>query len=138
MKDASLVKTRALPAAAGTVHSEGMELPTVSSRGVGDTPSDFVCECPELNTTQLPDSKTATYTLQHDTDSAFGTAETLATVAVQIGTGGAGAAAVTRRIGIPSDHKPHVRLAVTTSAGAGDCSAATATLWVHAKHDVLV
>ncbi len=139
-RDASLSKSIALPAAAGSVYTAGLaELPALSSRGVTDTPSEFVVEAPALDTTELPDTKTCVYDLQCDDQSDFSTAVTFAAAVItQTGAGGAGAAAATARVGLPTNHKQYWRLKCTTSSGAGDCSGSTAWLWLDCRHDVLV
>jgi hypothetical protein len=58
--------------------------------------SEVLVSAPALSTTIAPDTRTMTYRIQHDTDSAFGTAATLVdNLIVQTGAGGVGAAAAT-------------------------------------------
>lgn len=126
--DPSVTQSKALPSSGGTSTStDGID---VGNSSVGD----FVAGCellitaPALATGELPDGETITYKVEHDTDSAFGTVETLYdTVLVQTGAGGAGAAADTVRVRLPSDVKTHVRVTATSSATAGDCSGESVT-----------
>jgi hypothetical protein len=71
------------------------------------------------------------YSLQCDTDPAFGTVSTyLADVLVQTGAAGAGAAAATKRIALPSDaNQRYWRLRAINSA-AGNASTKSAALSV--------
>lgn len=129
MKDALKKVTRALPAAASsTVNSTGIDLEE-GTRG------DFLADCevlvsaPALNTTILPDTKTMTYSIQHDTDSAFGTAVTIANALItQTGAGGVGAAATTARFRLPTNVKQFIRLQITSGALTTDASATSATM----------
>jgi hypothetical protein len=129
MKDALLKVTRALPAAAGaTVNSTGIDLQE-GTRG------DFLADCevlvsaPALTTTMAPDTRTMTYNIQHDTDSAFGTAVTIASgLIVQTGAGGVGAAATTARFRLPTNVKQFIRLQIVSGASTTDSSAVSATM----------
>jgi hypothetical protein len=127
MKDASLKQTRALPSGAATVNSSAIDL--VTSSRANNLGLELLISAPALAVGQLANASTMKYKLQHDTDSAFGTAENLCGIEtiVQTGAGGVGAAAATKRVALPSDCKRYVRLVVTNSAAA-DASAATATL----------
>lgn len=126
VRDALLTETRALPNGAATVYSAGIDLQggtLADKRGI-----QALISAPAVNTTECPDTKTLKYTLQHDTDPAFGTAADLHTDAItQTGAGGAGAAAAEKRIGLPDNCNRYVRLKVVGSA-AGNATTATATL----------
>lgn len=126
MGDALLKVTKALPIGASSITTDGIDL-GVSSRG------DFVATCellitaPALAVGQLADASTMKYTIEHDTDAAFGTVATLqADVIVQTGAGGVGAAGVTKRVRLPVDVNRYVRMKVTNSAAA-NASAASVT-----------
>jgi hypothetical protein len=129
MADAKLSVTRLLPAAASaTVNSLGIDLET-------GTRSDFVAatevlvSAPALSTTIAPDTRTMTYRIQHDTDSAFGTAATLVdNLIVQTGAGGVGAAAATARFKLPTNVKRYIRLQIVSGASTTDASALSATM----------
>jgi len=129
VKDALLKVTIALPNGAATVYSAGIDL------GHG-TKGDFLANAevkisaPALTTTQQPNAKTLTYTIQHDDDAAFGTvADLYPGVLVQTGAGGAGAAAATFTARLPVDVKRYVRVKAVGSA-TGDASAASLTFEV--------
>jgi hypothetical protein len=111
-KDAQLTKTKALPNGAATTNSDPIDLGATSR-------SDFVADhevlisAPALTTTELADTQTIKYTLEHDSDSAFGGAATVpgfADVITQTGAGGAGAAAATHRGKLPTNVKRFIRL----------------------------
>jgi len=127
IKDAALQNSRALPNGAATVYSTGIDLGLTSR-------SDFVAGCellieaPAIVVGNLADAATMKWSIEHDTDPAFGTTTPLETDALtQTGAGGAGAAAASARVGLPSDVKRYVRLKGVKS-GAGDASATSATL----------
>lgn len=110
IRDANLTVQKAFPAGAATNYSDGINLEE-SSRADFVSRAEFLVEIPLMTTGELPDTKTYTVSLQHDTDPAFGTAVDLyPNVLVVTGAGGAGAAAVSKRLGIPSDIKSYVRL----------------------------
>lgn len=128
LKDKELIKTKALPNGAATIYSDGFDLKN-SARG------DFLARCelhvviPALSTTLLPDTQTITYSLEHDTDSAFGTTAALPgfeQIAKQTGAAGAGAAGVTVKIRLPLSVKRYVRVKAV-KAGAADASGASLT-----------
>lgn len=125
MSDASLAVTKALPPDASSVTSDAIDL------GHG-TAGDFLANCeleivaPALTNAQLGNTSTMTYIVEHDDDSAFGSAATLIDrVIVQTGAG-AGAAAVTKRVRLPKGVKRYVRVKATNSAAA-DASAKSLT-----------
>lgn len=130
VQDASLRKTRALPAAASsTVHSAGIDLGALSARGARLADCELVVEAPAVGVAVLPNTKTLTYTVQHDDDSAFGGAANLfPSLIVQTGAGGAGAAAAVARRKLPTDCKRYVRLSITSGADVGDGSALSAVM----------
>jgi hypothetical protein len=77
---------------------------------------------PALATADLGDGDTMTYSVQMDTDSAFGSPiELTRNDAVQTGASGAGAAAASYRFALPSDCERYVRVKAVNSA-AGDAS----------------
>lgn len=127
MKDANLKVTKVLPAGALTVTSDAIDLMT-STRGDFLADVEFLLSAPALTVGQLADASTVTYSIEHDTDSAFGTVATLfASALVQTGAGGAGAAAATYRFRLPTTVKRYIR-AKAVKTGAADASAASLTL----------
>jgi hypothetical protein len=131
MKDALLKVTRALPGAAGaTVNSSAIDLEE-TTRGDFLANAEILITAPALTTTILPDTRTMTYTLYHDTDSAFGTETPVFGSTGQIlqtGAGGAGAVTATFRGRLPTTVKRYLRLKITSGASTTDGSATSATL----------
>lgn len=126
IKDADLEQSKALPAAPGSIYTTAFDLGAGIPNAEFLADAEFTIAAPALTVVQLPNGETATYKVQDSTDNV-----TFVTVAdavlVQTGAGGAGAAAANGRARLPSDVSRYVRLAVTISGGAGDCSAASAT-----------
>ncbi|MGE0534940.1 MAG: hypothetical protein AB7O68_08185 [Pirellulales bacterium] len=98
-----------------------------SARGSFVAPIEFELALPALNVTQLPNGETSTITVETDADESFGSPTMLCSFE-QVGAGGAGAAAASHGFGLPNNVERFIRLRCTVSAGAGDCSAATASL----------
>ena len=127
LKDADLIITKALPNGAASTATDGIDLGHGAN---GDWLADveFEVSAPALTTAEQPDDKTMTYIIEHDTDSAFGSAATLIDrVIVQTGAGGAGADAATKRVRLPSDCNRYIRLKATGSA-TGNSSTKSMTL----------
>ena len=128
-RDAQFIVTKALPASAGTNYTAGLDTGLRTSRGAELAEAELLLTAPALTTTHLPDTETAKYFIQCDADVNFGSPKTIAAdVIVQTGAGGAGAAAATARLRLPTTVEQYVRMGVTTSSGAGDCSGKYATL----------
>lgn len=126
LTDASLVETFALPNGAASTTSDAIQ--------VGVTGEDFVAmvelliTAPLLVVGDLANAATMTYTVQHSDDAAFTVPVDLYGICLtQTGAGGVGAAAATKRVRLPTDVKPYVRLKATNS-GAGDASDKSASL----------
>jgi hypothetical protein len=116
-----------LPNGAATVNSNALDLGQ-TSRADFVVPHDGIIEAPAMTTGILADAATVIYTIQTDTDPAFGSPIDLyPNFLTQTGAGGAGAAAVSKRFALPSDVKNYVRVKIVKS-GAGDASGLTATL----------
>lgn len=129
LRDVLLKVTKALPASTTAAVSTGIDTQN-SANGDFVAEVEFLLSAPVLTTGELPDTKTMTYTIEHDTDSAFGTVATLLTVPT-VQTGSTGAAAFTYRFVPPSTCKRYVRAKVTPSAsGTGDASGKSMTLEV--------
>ncbi len=119
LRDAELQVTKALPNGAATVNSGSIDLEH-STNGVHVADCELLIEAPALATADLPDTKTMTYDVEHsDDDSSW--SDLANGVLVQTGADGAGAAAATARVRLPSTVKRYVR-AVATNSGAGDAS----------------
>lgn len=127
--DAAVKQSHALPNGAATTQGAGINL---GNGMAGDVVADFelVITAPALTTGELADGQTITYSLEHDTVSGFGTVATIpgfASVAVQTGAAGAGAAAQEIPVRLPVDTKGFIRLK-TVKAGASNASTKSATL----------
>lgn len=127
LRDADLHKTIALPAAASTsVVTAAVDLGVLTNRAF--PPGAKLClRIPALSTTILPDTKTATLTIQTSPVSNFGSGvETLRT-AVLTGAGGVGVAVPSEiRAAPPEDCPRYVRGKVDFGALTTDGSALTA------------
>lgn len=115
IQDAGLKVEKTLPASNTTAVSPTIDL------GHGAS-GDFLADCELLISVEavatglLGDAATHKFSVEHDTDPAFGTAAALALeVLVQTGAGGAGAAATSARFRLPVDVKRYVRVKVTKS-----------------------
>ncbi len=133
LRDAALIASIALPAAASTtVVTAGIDL---GDRTLRSCPPDaeLVLKVPALSTTILPDTRTATLTIEASSSSSFaGTPETLRTL-VLTGAGGAGAPSGGElRVALPVDVDRYVRGKVVFGASTTDGSALSAEFAVAA------
>ena len=123
LKDAELIRTVALPAAGADTATAGIDLGQVP-------PNEFRFEI-ELVLPALPDladTKKTTVTLEDSEDgSAFAPVVGLAALEVT-GAGGAGAAAVTRRVRPPAHLRRYLRAKAAVEAAGGDSTDKTLTL----------
>ena len=127
MQDASLNVSKALPAGAEAVNSDGIDL-RKSTLGEHLADVEFVLSAPALATGDLGDSHTMKYKIQMDNDSAFGSpTDLMVDVIIQTGAGGAGAAAATYTFKLPSNVERYIRF-VATASNADDASGKSATL----------
>lgn len=126
VSDANLKVTKALPNGAATIYSDGIDLGH-TSRGDFLADVELYITAPALATGIMGDGKTLLYSVQHDTDPAFGTAAVLLTnVLTQTGAGAAGCAAATVSVRLPVDVNRYIRVRAIGSA-AGDCSTGSLT-----------
>ena len=113
-KDASLISTKALPAAAATANGDSIDLGAAAS-----------AEAIQFNLAvaavpALVDAKTIIYTFQDSADnSSFAAIAELATV-TSLGAGGVGAAAVNHNVYLPPSVRRYVRVSATVLAAGGD------------------
>jgi hypothetical protein len=123
LKDAELIRTLALPAAGADTATAGIDLGQVP-------PNEFRFEI-ELVLPALPslaDTKKVTVTLEDSADgSVFAAVVGLATLEVT-GAGGAGAAAVTRRVRPPAHLRRYLRAKAAVEAAGGNSTDKTLTL----------
>ena len=123
LKDAELIRTVALPAAAATATTDPFNL-------IQKPPHECHFEV-ELSLPALPslaDTKKATVTLEDSEDGiTFATIAALASMEVT-GAGGAGAAAVIRKVRLPSDVRQYIRAKVAVEAAGGNNTAKSLTM----------
>ncbi len=129
LKDTQLKGTRALPSAASTT-VDGATIDTgASTRADFVAPCEFLLTVPALNTTQLPDTKTVTYSVLESANSDMSSPTVKYTgVLTQTGAGSAGAAGATFKFRTEVNPSRYVGVRAVTGSGTGDCSAASATL----------
>jgi hypothetical protein len=129
LKDAQLVGTRALPAAASsTVDGAARDL---GHGSFGDflAKAEFKLSAPAVNATMAPDTRTFTYSIIHSDNADLSSPSVLySSVIVQTGAGGVGAAAASFTCRLPVDVKRYVGARVTSGASTGDASSVAATL----------
>ncbi len=123
LKDAELIRTVALPAAAVTATTEPFNL-------IQKPPHECHFEV-ELTLPSLPslaDTKKATVTLEDSADgTTFAPIAALASLEVT-GVGGAGASTVTRKVRLPSDVRQYIRAKVAVEAAGGNNTAKSLTM----------
>lgn len=117
VQDAKLARSVTLPNGANTTNSNGIDLEH-GAQGEFLADAEFLIEAPALTTGELGDTQTITYSLRQSNAADFsGDSEVLGGLIVQTGAGGAGAAAASKRVRLPSDVQRYVRLrAVKTGA----------------------
>jgi len=121
VKDKLLSVSKALPNGAATIATDGLDL-GLSAKSDNREPVELLIEAPALAGGAMADAKTMKSEGFHDTDAAFGSEVSLyGIVLTQTGAGGAGCAAATKRVALPTDVKRYVRVKATGSA-AGDAS----------------
>lgn len=129
VQDKLLIQTAALSNGAGATQITGFDLGHNAAR-LGRNLADFELkiDAPALTTTLLPDAETMTYSIEHATDAAFTSPVVLhANVLQQLGAGGAGAAAASKRVRLPTDVLRFVRVKATKT-GTGNASTVSMTV----------
>lgn len=123
IKDAALIKTKALPAAAASNNTDSLDLQNVDAS--------FESIEVEISLPALPslvDAKTVTVTLKDSADDVtFAAIPELATLVVT-GAGGVGASAARRVVRLPSSARRYLRAYVDVLAAAGDNTAKSLSL----------
>jgi hypothetical protein len=115
VKDAKFIAVKALPAAAASNNTDAFDLGTRS----GFLPEELECQVVIPALPSLTDAKSATFTIK---DSANGTDFTAITgfgVITLTGAGGAGAAAKTVTLRLPSTTRRYLRLDAAVESGGG-------------------
>ncbi len=130
LADATLTKTKALPAAAAANYTNSIDLGQTTLGPMADEIEVLV----EIEATPaLVDAKTITLTLKDSADdSTFTAIPTLATV-VQTGASSAGADAVSVRYKLPPSTRRYLRLDAAVLTAGGDNTAKSYTLKVLAN-----
>ncbi len=127
VKDALLVSLiSALPVGAASVTGNGVDLGHTPPTGQFLAEGEFLIEAPALSTAQLPDTKTITYDIVESVNSDMSSPVTVVAGAiVQLGAGGAGAVAATKRFRPATDAKRYYGLKATgvATVAAGGASA---------------
>jgi hypothetical protein len=126
VKDALLKVTTALPNGAATVYSTGIDT-GVTPAGTHQGDYEWVLTAPAMNATEMPDSKTMTYSILTDTVAPIDASSTvlMPSVIVQTGASGAGCAAATYRFKLPSNAG---RIVGVRAVGSASGNATTASL----------
>ncbi len=127
VRDGSLKSSDALPAAAGLVNGTAIDLGPLTETSSRSEQVELLLTAPALNVAQLPNTVTATYSLQMSNSSNMASPQSLGN-SVIVQTGSNGAASTTFRFKVPSNALRYIGAAVTTAAGAGNCAAAAMTL----------
>lgn len=118
LKDANLIKTVALPAAAASAHTEVIDL----MQGPYQEPR-FEVELSFPALPSLADGKTASATLEDSADGMTFAAIAALEPLVVTGAGGDGSALAVRKVRIPSDTRRYLRAALAVDADGGDNTA---------------
>lgn len=129
VKDSQLVLTKALSNGAGNTATDPIDLghnAALLGRNLADM--EILIEMPALTTTELPDTNTYIMSIETDDNAGFSSAKILhANVQQQTGAGGAGAAALSTRVRLPTDCERYVRVK-GTKTGTGNVSAKNMTV----------
>lgn len=129
VRDTALRATGALPNGAGSTFTGGIDLGN-SPRGDFVADVEIQVEAPALTTGELPNGITMTYDVQDASLADFSDAAVVCAQAVQqTGAGGAGAAAQSRSVRLPTKVRRYIRVRVT-NGGTGNASGKTAVLSV--------
>lgn len=126
-KDAALQRTKPLPAAAAASTScDPIDLQN-GANGHFIAPALLRVLAPAQNATMLPDTRTATYIIEHADALSGGALSSPVTLyssfILQTGAGGVGAAAVTKDFRLPPNVKRYVGVKCTLGASTADSSA---------------
>lgn len=124
LKDATYIKTFALNNGAGSTQSAVIDLGADEYK-----PETIEAELivPALNATMAPDARTVTYIIETSTTSNFAAVDTTIQTSGAAGAGGAGIAATSKRVRLPSNCARYIRGKVTMGSTTGDASSITAT-----------
>lgn len=128
-KDANLIATIALPAAAAEAVTAGIDLGALSSGPGAARLEDKEFELTVPACPVLVEDKTIIYSIETDDDSAFGSAKVVnANLITMTGSATPGCAAVAERFRLPSDCERYVRIRAAVLVGGGDNTGVSMTL----------
>ncbi len=131
VRDAELIETKALPADAGSVYSDAIDLGALSAAGARLEQVEALLTAPTLTSTQMPSNTTIAYDIQASNDSGFNSITTLASSAISA-TSNSGITGSTYRFKIPSNCPRYLRAKATTADvgndAAGNCAGSSMTL----------
>jgi hypothetical protein len=132
LRDLSLTKSIALPAAAATAVTGSVDFGTTI---LGPTGDEIEVEISRPATPALVDAKTITDVLTDSADNVTFAAIVGGPAAiVSTGAGGVGAPALLKRVRLPSNTRRYVRLESTVLAAGGDNTAVASTMAVLANN----
>lgn len=124
-RDVNVQVTKALPAAAASNASDSIDLGhAYPGRSVEKL--ELVINLPA--TPSLADTKTATLTIEDSADNSSFAAVTGLSTVVATGAGGVGAAAIERRVKLPSGVRRYIRLAQAVQSAGGDNTGVSTTM----------
>lgn len=123
LRDANLIKSDAMPNGASTTKAgTALDLGNaLTARGVRLAECELLLTMPALSTTMAPDTRTMTYSIESSSTSTFDAATTLWSLQ-KAGASGAGIAADTFRMKIPSNCDRYVRAKAVSGASTTDAS----------------
>ena len=128
LKDADLIETKALPAAASTaVSTDPIDTGVRTDRASPATGLGASLSVPALSATIVPNTKTVTLAIEASTTENFASSEVLRE-AVLTGAGGAGVSAARIDVTLPEDCPRYIRGTVTFGADTTTGAAKTAEL----------
>lgn len=124
LRDLDFEVTKALPAAAATAYTDGLDLGQTKVQSLEAI--EFEISLPAVP--DLVDAKTITISVQDSADDSSYAAVDPAITTVITGAGGVGAAAKTVRFRLPSQTRRYVRLKTDVLTAGGDNTAKSVTL----------
>lgn len=125
IRDASLVVTKALPAAAASNNSDSIDLESIGSSVLESIELEIVIPA----TPSLVEAKTVIVHLEDSADdSTFADIDELGSITVTGAAAAAGGAAVTKKFRLPSTTRRYVRFSSAVLTGGGDNTGVSVTM----------
>ena len=127
LKDASLIKSKPLPAGAGVVVTDPIDTGVSTAAGKQAVDVEYAVAIPALAGAQLPDGQSVTYELIGSASADMASPTAVSAPKAQTGAGGVGAVSnrLTARL---AQDAPRYVAARATKTGAGDASGASFAL----------